>query len=170
MAQTIVTKSENTIKAYEFLKANPDKMFTIKEIAEALGLTGSQVTGGLVSLAKKGIVERHEVEVVEGEKAKAFKAYSILDTDVEFSMGETKKMSDKAIQVMEYLKNGGDAQTHKEIGDALGVAAVGVVGVVNSLVKKGLVTREETSVEMGEGETKTLKTVNLTEEGKNYTF
>jgi|GEM_PF-3060714 len=168
--QTVNTKSENTIKAYEFLKANPDQMYTIKEVAEALGLTSPQVLGGLVSLAKKGIVERHEVEVTEGEKTKSIKAYSILDLDVEFVMDAPKKMSDKAIQVMEYLKNGGDGQTHKEIGDALGVAAVGIVGVVNSLVKKGLATREEVSVEMPEGEAKTLKTVNLTEEGRNYTF
>lgn len=164
--QTVNTKSENTIKAYEFLKANPDQMFTIKEVAEALGLTSPQVLGGLVSLAKKEIVARHEIEI-EGKPAKA---YSILDSEVEFVMDAPKKMSDKAIQVIEYLKNGGDGQTHKEIADALGVAAVAVVGVVNSLVKKGLATREEVSVEMPEGDAKTLKTVNLTEEGRNYTF
>lgn len=167
MAKTvIVTKSENTIKAYEFLRDNPDNMYTIKEVATALELTSPQVLGGLVSLAKKGIIARHEIEV-EGKDAKA---YSILDKEVEFSMDAPKTMSDKAIQVMEYLKDGGDGQTHKEIADSLEVAAVAIVGVVNSLVKKGLATREESLVEMPNGETKTLKTVNLTDEGKNYKF
>lgn len=164
--RTIQTKSENTVKAYEFLKANPDQMFTIKEVAEALGLTSPQVLGGLVSLAKKEIIARHEIEI-EGKPAKA---YSIVDLEVEFAFNEPVKMSDKAVQVLEYIKKDGDGQTHKEIADALGVAAVAVVGVVNSLVKKGLVTREEALVEMGDGEVKTLKIVKLTEEGKAYTF
>ncbi len=164
--KTIQTKSENTIKAYEFLKANPDQMFTIKEVAEALGLTSPQVLGGLVSLAKKEIIARHEIEI-EGKPAKA---YSVLDLDVEFAFNEPVKMSDKSVQVLEYIRNGGDGLTHKEIADALGVAAVAVVGVVNSLVKKGLVVREEAVVEMGEGETKTLKIVKLTDEGRDYIF
>ena len=164
--RTIQTKSENTVKAYEFLKANPEKMFTIKEVAEALGLTSPQVLGGLVSMAKKDILTRHEVE--NGDKTQV--AYSLLDAEVEFAFNEPAKMSDKAIQVMEYLKEGGDGQTHKEIGDALGLAAVAIVGVVNSLVKKGYATREEVSVEMGDGPAKTLKTVVLTDEGRNYKF
>ena len=71
---------------------------------------------------------------------------------------------------MQYLQGGGDSQTHKEIGDGLGVAAISITGVVNSLVKKGYATREENLVEMPDGTTKNLKTVVLTDEGRNYKF
>lgn len=162
----VQTKSENTVKAYDFLKANPGKMFTIKEVAEALDVTSPQVLGGLVSLAKKDILKRHEVE--EGENTRV--AYSILNENVTFEFNTPAKMSDKAIQVMQYLQGGGDGQTHKEIADALGVHAVAVVGVVNSLVKKDYATREEVIVDMGDGKEKALKTVCLTEEGKDYKF
>lgn len=166
--RTIQTKSENTVKAYEFLKANPDTMFTIKEVAEALGLTTPKVLGGLVSMAKKDILTRHEVDVEGSDKTQI--AYSILDKDVEFVFEQPAKMSDKAVQVMQYLQGGGDSQTHKEIGDGLGVAAISITGVVNSLVKKGYATREESLVEMPDGTTKNLKTVVLTDEGRNYKF
>ena len=56
----IQTGSDNTVKAYEFLKANAGNAFTIAEVAAELGLTSAQVTGGLVSLAKKEVVIRAE--------------------------------------------------------------------------------------------------------------
>lgn len=163
----ITTGSENTVKAYEFLKDNQNQMFTIKEIAEALGLSSAQILGGLTSLNKKGAVDKHEVEV----EGKALKAYSANGVEVEFIAKETAKMSDKAIRVLEYLKNGGSGQTHAEIAEALEVAPVaGVVGVVNSLVKKNLAEREEVQVEVGEDEVKTLKIIKITEEGMNFKY
>ena len=114
----ITTGSENTVKAYEFLKDNKNQMFTIKEIATALGLSSAQILGGLTSLNKKGAVDKHEVEV----EGKALKAYSASGVEVEFITKEPAKMSDKAIRVLEYLKNGGSGQTHAEIAEALEVA------------------------------------------------
>jgi DNA-binding MarR family transcriptional regulator len=163
----ITTSSENTVKAYEFLKANPDQMFTIKDIAEALGVTSAQILGGLTSLNKKGAVDKHDVEV----DGKALKAYSASGLAIEFVAKEPAKMSDKAIRVLEYLKNGGSGQTHAEIAEALGVSPVaGIVGVVNSLVKKNLAEREEVEVEVGEGEVKKLKIVKITEDGMRFEY
>lgn len=168
--EKIVTKSENTIKAYEFLKANKGQAFSIKQIADALGVTSAKVLGGLTSLNKKGIIEKGEATVED----KVVKVYSMGETEVEFTMETPKVMSDKAVQVMQYLQNGGDGQTHKEIAAGMGLEHVAsVVGVINSLVKKNLVSKSEVEVEMGEGEAaevKKLQIVELTEDGKNYTF
>ena len=161
----IQTKSENTVKAYEFLKKNPTEMFTLARIAEALGVETNKILGGVNSLEKKGILAKHEVE----EDGKARKAYSVVEMDVEFEFETPATMSDKAVRVLQYLQAGGEGQTNKEIADALGVAAIGVSSIIASLVKKNLAVREEIQVEVGE-EVKTVGITRLTEEGKNYVF
>lgn len=168
--EKITTGSENTIRAYEFLRDNKGQAFSIKQIAEALEVSTSKILGGLTSLNKKGIINKGEATVED----KVVKVYSMGDSEVEFAMDEPKKMSDKSVRVLQYLQGGGDGQTHKEIASGMGLEHVAsVVGVINSLVKKNLVTKSEVEVEMGEGEAaevKKLQIVELTEEGRNYTF
>lgn len=166
----ITTSSENTIRAYEFLKANKGQAFSIKQIAEALEVSTSKVLGGLTSLNKKGYITKGEATIED----KVVKVYAMGETEVEITMDAPKTMSDKSVRVLEYLKNGGDGQTHKEITSGMGFEHVSsVVGIINSLVKKNLVTKTEVEVEMGEGEAaevKKLQIVELTDEGRNYTF
>lgn len=167
---SITTKSENTIKAYEFLKQNPGVAFSIKQIGENIGATSAQILGGLTALNTKGAVAKDEADV-DGKPAKV---YSATDLEVTFVKEEPKNMSDKAVQVLQYLINGGDGQTHKEIAQGMKLEHVaGAVGVVNGLVKKNLVMKEEVEVKVGEGETaetKKLQVIRLTEDGKNYRF
>lgn len=162
----IKTKSQTTIDAYEFLAANPGESFTLKAIAEALGVATNKVTGSVVSLAKKGILEKSEVEV----DGKPYKAYQWV-APAEITFEEVKAMSDKAVQVMQHLQaNDGTDMTAADIGAEIGLLPIAVNGVVNSLVKKGLAVREEAAVEMPDGTEKTLKFIVLTEAGREYTF
>lgn len=164
--EKIVTSSENTVKAYEFLKENQGQAYSIKQIAEALGVTSAKVLGGLTSLNNKGFVDKGEAVVDE----KTVKVYSANEKEVEFTMEAPKVMSDKAVQVLQFLQNDGEGLTHKEIADGMGLEHVAsVVGVINSLVKKNLVSKETVTVEVGE-ETKDLLVVNLTDEGKAFKF
>jgi len=163
---TIKTKSQNTVKAYEFLAENKDQAFTIKQVAESLGLTTAQVTGGLVSLAKKEIVTR-DVADVDGKEYKTFQWAS----EATFEFEETKAMSDKAVQLMSFLQEKENEDlTAADIADAMGLVAIAVNGVANALVKKGLLNREEVTVEMPDGKEKTVKFLKLTDEGKAYRF
>lgn len=163
---TIKTGSENTVKAFEFLKANQDGVFTIKEVAEALGLTSAKVTGGLVSLEKKGAVTKEEVE----RDGKPYKGYSFAE-DVEFVMNETKAISDKAVRLLQYLQaHDGQDLTAADVAEEFEVMTIAINGVVNGLVKRGLLVREEALVEMPDGETKTIKFIVLTDAGRNYKF
>lgn len=162
---TITTKSQNTVKAYEYLAANKGQAFTIKEVAEAIGATSSQVTGGLVSLTKKGIVEKSEVTRDE----KPYKAYQWA-AEAEFVFDEPKKMTDKGVAMLKYLQaNDGTDMTANEIAEDLDMAPIAVNGVINGLVKKGLAFREEATVEVGEDQ-KVLKFIVLTDAGRAYEF
>jgi len=162
----VKTKSQSTVDAYEFLAANKGESFTLKQIAEALGVATAKVTGSVVSLAKKGILEKSEVEV----EGKPYKAYQWAE-EAKFSFEETKAMSDKAVRIMQLLQaNVGVDFTAADIAAEVGLVPIAVNGVVNSLVKKGLVVREEATAELPDGSEKTLKFVVLTDEGKNYTF
>lgn len=162
----VKTGSENTVKAYEVLKGASSAM-TIKEIAEALGVTAAKVTGGVVSLEKKGILAKSEV--TQGDKV--YKAYTVVDKDVEFITEEPKTMSDKAVNMLQFLQKKGDVDmTAQEIAEELGIQAIAVNGVVNGLVTRNLAVRVEHTVEMPDGTEKTLKFINLTAEGKAYQF
>ena len=155
----VKTKSQATVDAYGLLQANPGKSFTIKAVAEALGLTSAQVTGGLVSLAKKGIVTKEEVQV----DGKPYKAYTYAE-EVEFVFEDTKNISDKAVQVLTFLQNN-DSETGftaSDIAEDMKVVPIAVNGVVNGLVKRGLAGRSELVVEAPDGTSKSIKVVNLT--------
>ena len=165
MAMQIKTGSQNTVDAFGILKG-ADAPMTIKEVAEALGVTPAKVTGGIVSLEKKGVLEKSEV--TQGDKT--YKAYTVIEPDVEFITEEPKAMSDKAVRVLQFLQKEGEAMTAAEIAKELELVPIAINGVVNGLVKKGFVVREEAEVEMPDGATKSLKFIHLTDEGKAYKF
>lgn len=163
---TIKTKSQTTVDAYEFLEANKEKAFTLKEIAEALGVASNKVTGSVVALAKKEILTKSEVEV----DGKPFKAYQWA-SPAEFVFEEVKSISDKGVQMLQYLQaNQGADLTAAEIAADMGVVPIAVNGVINGLVKRGLAAREEATALMPDGTEKTVKFIVLTEEGKAYQF
>lgn len=165
-ALKIVTKSQGTIDSYEFLAANKGETFTIKAIAEALGITSNRVTGSVVSLEKKGILTKTEVDV----DGKTYKSYQWA-APAEFTFEEVKAMSDKAVQVLQNLQaNVGTDMTAADVAAEVGLVPIAVNGVVNSLVKKDLAIREEAVVEMPDGKEKTLKFIVLTKKGKEYKF
>lgn len=163
----IVTKSENTVKAYDYLKQNEGQAFTIKDVAEALGVTPAKVTGGLVSLEKKGILAKSEVEMEDG---RTLKAYQIVDKEVEFAFEEPKNMSDKAVTLLQFMqKHASEDMTAAEIAEQLDMAPIAINGVLNGLVKRNLAFREEVEVEVDD-KVKVLKFAKLTDEGKAYKF
>lgn len=167
--QIIKTGSENTIKAYNYLEANKDEAFTIKQIADANGLSSPQVTGGVVSLTKKGVLTRGVTDV-DGKEYKTFQWAA--PAEFELSQGGTTNISDKGVRVLQYLQKHQDEDLAAiDIAEGLGdMLAIAVNGVVNGLVKRDLVVREEAIVEMPDGKEKTIKFIVLTEEGKNYKF
>lgn len=163
---TIKTKSQNTIDAYKYLEANKGQFFTIKQVAEALGVTSAQVTGGLTSLAKKEVVAKTDLEV----DGKTYKGYSYA-ADATFEVEVVSNMSDKAVQMLQFLQKNANADlTSQDIAEAMGIQAIAVTGVVNGLVKKDLVSRDEAEAEMPDGTKKKVKFISLTEAGKNYAF
>ena len=172
---TVSTGSENTIKAYEFLKENAGNAFTIAEVAEALGLTSAQVTGGLVSLAKKEVVLRSEKEGID--KTGATKNYKAFEANPEFEVVFEKtskgssKVSDNGLKLLKFLQtNPTEELTHGELAEALEWKTIQAVGAATSLAKFGLVAKPEVEVEMPDGTIKLLKVVVLTDEGKNYSL
>lgn len=166
MTMMVQTKSQTTVNSYKFLEENKGKAFTLKEIAEHQGLRTNQVTGSVVSLEKKGILVKSEVEV----EGKPYKAYEWA-LPAEFTFTEVKAMSDKAVQVLQFLQaNPGADFTASDIAAELDFIPIAVNGVVNGLVKKGYVVREESEAELPDGTVKTLKFIVMTEEGKNYQF
>lgn len=166
MMEPIKTKSQTTVDAYEFLAANKGESFTLKQIAEHLGVASNKVTGSVVSLEKKGILSKSEVEV----EGKPYKAYEWAQ-EAEFTFEETKSMSDKAVRVLQHLQaNDGADMTAADIGAELDMVPIAVNGVVNGLVKRGLCVREAAEVEMPDGTEKTLKFIVMTEEGRAYQF
>lgn len=163
---TIVTKSQTTVNSYNFLKENKGTAYTLKQIAEAQGLKTNQVTGSVVSLAKKDVLTRAET-VVDGKPYKTFEWAA----DAEFTFEEVKAMSDKAVQILQFLQaNAGTDFTATDIANELDFVPIAVNGVVNGLVKKGYVVREESSAVLPDGTEKVLKFVVMTDEGKAYQF
>lgn len=164
--KTIKTKSQNTVEAFRYLEQNQGQYFTIKQVAEALGVTSAKVTGGLTSLAKQEVVTKMDVEV----DGKTYKGYCYAQP-VTFEFEETKAISDKAVQLLQFLqKNANVDLTTQDIAESMGIAPIGVTGVINGLVKKELVVREEAEAEMPDGTKKTVKFIVLTEKGKSYEF
>lgn len=175
--ETITTSSVNTPKAWEFLKKNEGNAYTIREIAEACDATTPQVLGGVVSLTKKGHVEKGDEVEVDGKTYKTFMAVPGVELKFETKQGGSgKNLSDGAIQVLQYMQKDPSIEaTHAEIAEGMGWdQTIKVVGAVRSLASRGLVEKEAVIVEMptesGETKEKEVKVVTLTEEGKNYKF
>jgi predicted ArsR family transcriptional regulator len=172
MATSVKTGSQNTIAAYNVLAGDKDRAFTIKEVAEIVGVASSAITGGLVALEKKGLVNKEEVTVTdEAGKEKTYKAYSFKE-EVEFvAAAEPSKVTDKGVILLRKMQEMGDADiTAADIAAELDIPAIAVNGTFNALVKRGLATRQEAEVTMPDGVVKTLKFLVLTDEGKNYQF
>lgn len=55
--------------------------------------------------------------------------------------------------------------TGNDIAEATNLSPKSIVGIVNAFVKKGLMYREEATVELEDGSTKTVKFIRLTDEG-----
>lgn len=170
----VETGSQNTVDAYGVVKGAAEPM-TIAEIAEQLGVTTSKVTGGLVSLEKKGAVIKSEKEAKDKNgKEKMYKAYALNpDVEVEFISKQKSdgRMSDNAVRLLQYLQANPDSDmTHAELAEAMGWQTIQVVGAATALAKKGLIDKPEATVEMPDGSTKTLKVIVITEEGKAYKF
>ena len=173
---TVATSSDVTPKAYNFLKEKPGEDFTLSEIAQALGVGTSSVTGGVVSLVKKEAILPGEGK--EGTdpagKEKTYKSYTINPAfDVEFTVKQKSdgRLSDKAIQILQWLQQNPDSElTHAELAEELGWATIAVVGAVTALNKKGFVDKPVVEIEMPDGKVKELKAIVLTEEGKAYKF
>lgn len=171
----IQTGSDNTVKAYEFLEANAGNAFTIAEVAAELGLTSAQVTGGLVSLAKKEVVIR--AEKTGKDKNGVEKTYKSFEMNPEYVVEFVSKqksdgrLSDNGVIVLQYLQaNPTSELTHAELAEALGYKSIQVVGAATALEKKGFITKPEVEITMPDGAVKTLKVIALTEEGKAYKF
>ena len=85
-----------------------------------------------------------------------------------------KAVSEKSLTVLNYLKEIGDANvTAADIAAALGLEKKSVDGIVTSgLLRKGLTERIPATVEVegedGAVETKSVKFIKLTAEGKAY--
>lgn len=176
MAEKMVieTGSQNTINGYGVLQKASEPM-TIAEVAAELDVTSAKVTGGLVSLEKKGAVIKSEKEGTDKNgNTKMYKAYAINpEVEVEFVTKQKSdgRLSDNAVRLLQFLQANPDADmTHAELAEEMGWQTIQVVGAATSLAKKGFIDKPEATVEMPDGSTKTLKVVVLTEEGKAYKF
>ena len=165
----IETGSRNTEKVVKVLKGSTEPR-TIKSIADEIGVKPIAITAILTSLVNKGAVDKSEIKLEE----KDYKAYQLKDgEEIEITFkekGQTGKMSDVAIRVVNYLKESIDADgmTATELGEALNLSTAAVVGTTNGLVKRGLVERKDVEIKMPDGEAKILKGTYLTEEGKDF--
>lgn len=167
----IETGSDNTIKAFNFLKENEGSEFTIKEVAEALGLSSAQVTGGLVSLRKKEAIAAGEEREIENKSYKTFASIPGVDVEFVHKAKNEGKLSDNAVRLLQWLQANPDVEmTHAEIAEEMGWQTIQVVGAATGLANKGLATKPDLEFEMPDGKTKTLKVVLLTDEGKAYKF
>lgn len=166
--ETVQTGSQNTIKAYEVLKANGGEM-TYGEIAAELDLKTANILGGCTSLRKKGFLVDGAEKTIDG---KTYKTIAINpDVEVEFEMkeaGAKGALSEKAVAVIKLFQAEGEGAefTAAEVAEKLGWAqAIAVNGVVNGLVKRGLAQREAIIVEMPDATEKEVKVISLTEAG-----
>ncbi len=170
--QLIKTSSANTVNLYKFLEKNPSEALTLREIAERMEISTPKITAGAVSLAKKGILTRTEELDEKNDKVIRFQFAQPAD----FTFEEKKTISDKGVQLIEYLKANVDKDlTAADIAEpgqftAEGTVPIAITGIFNALVKRGLGFREEALVEMPDGEQKVLKFLKLTEEGINFKY
>jgi len=173
---TVKTGSQNTIKAYEFLKANAGQEFTYAEIAAEVSPDDprvAKVLGGVNSLMKKGIVTNGDPKEISDKEYKTIVVNPDFEVEFEFNApGDKGKLTEKAVQVLQFLQGQGrDVEmTAAEVAEEIDWQPIAVNGVVNGLVKRGLAQREAVIVEMPEGKEKEVKVVVLTDEGFNYKF
>lgn len=75
------------------------------------------------------------------------------------------KLTEKSLNVFNYVKENGGRVSVEEICNALGLAARSINANVTDLSKKGLVIREKVA---GEGDAKDITYVCLTDEGATF--
>ena len=76
------------------------------------------------------------------------------------------KLSENAVAIIEALKGNGGVTVH-ELAATTGLKVSSITGTFNSLVKKGLGVREESSTE-ADGAVKVVKTLSLTDVGMTF--
>lgn len=167
----IKTGSENTIKAYNFLKANKGIAFTTKQIADSLGVKPINVTGGLTSLVRQEAVKKADKDMGEGSM---MVVYTLNDeVSVEFKSNKAKKgLTKGTAAILQVLKDIDSKEANRqsltaEIADAANKKANQLTGGLTSLCNKGLVEKESIKVEL---EDKTVEKVvyRITDKGRNY--
>jgi predicted transcriptional regulator len=80
-------------------------------------------------------------------------------------MIEATKLTDKSMEVFEYVKNAGGKCSIAELASALDRTERSVGANVTDLTKKGIAVREKVEIE---GEEKPVTYVVLTDEGKTW--
>ena len=80
-------------------------------------------------------------------------------------MIEVKKLTEKSMEVFEYVKNAGGKVSIPELAEALGRSERSIGANVTDLTKKEIAAREKVEVE---GAEKPVTYVVLTEEGMNW--
>ena len=80
-------------------------------------------------------------------------------------MIEAKKLTEKSMEVFEYVKNAGGKVSIPELAEALGRSERSIGANVTDLTKKEIAAREKVEVE---GAEKPVTYVVLTEEGMNW--
>lgn len=164
----VQTSSEATIKSFNFLKEHKGQAFTYKAVADELGFDKTaKVLGSINGLKKKGLVVDGPESIIDG---KPYKTIQIADnvgvsldvTFVEKKVSE-KELSDKAVAILRTLSDG-KAQTSADLAALLNTQAIAVTGSATSLVKKGLLAKNEASVEIA-GEQKKIVQYTITDAG-----
>ena len=134
--------SENSVKILGYLKDHADENLTAANVAEALDLTVSQVNGTFTSLSNKDLGSRVEA-TVPGAIDVSFLAI----TD-DGETADISEISENGQAIMGYLKDvKGQNVTADDACEALGIEKRKFTGAFNSLVKKGLATRNAAKVE-----------------------
>lgn len=149
--------SENTKLVVEYLQKTEGKNVTSHDVAEALGLTVSQVNGVFTALTNKKLGKRVPA-TVKGAVDITF----IAGTGAERPDG----LSESAVAILDYLADVDGDITINDAVEATGIAKRQFVGSFNSLVKKGLAKRIDAKVE-GDIEVKYLQ---LTDDGMALEF
>lgn len=80
-------------------------------------------------------------------------------------MIEAKKLTEKSMEVFEYVKNAGGKVSIPELSEALGRSERSIGANVTDLTKKGIAVRDKVEVE---GADKAVTYVVLTDEGMNW--
>lgn len=88
---------ESSKAVFNFLKEHDGAKLTNKDIADALGVSGSTVTGSVNGLVRKGFAVREEVEIPaaeEGKKPTIVKYISLTDAGKDFDPDAEVKKED----------------------------------------------------------------------------